>query len=120
MQALHKEHEDSTAHQSTCKCHSRVSLAKGCGESRDFYMGKLCYRVEKLVLPLKLILLIASHSSPSGSLLLNIGGARLITNAHTGFNTGVTVSQCHMNIITIWAGSRNSHPKDNVSGSPKN
>lgn len=52
MQALHKEHEDSTAHQSTCKCHSRVSLAKGCGESRDFYMGKLCYRVEKLVLPL--------------------------------------------------------------------
>ena len=49
-----------------------------------------------------------------------MGRARLPIDAHTGFDTGVAVPQHHMNITTTaWAGSRNSHPKDNVSGSPK-
>ena len=68
----------------------------------------------------KLTLPTPSHSSLSRSWLLNMGRARLPIDAHTGFDTGVAVPQHHMNITTTaWAGSRNSHPKDNVSGSPK-
>lgn len=68
----------------------------------------------------KLTLPTPSHSSPSHSLLLNVGRARLLTDAHTGFSAGVAVPQHHVNITTTaWAGSGNSHPKDNVSGPPK-
>lgn len=49
-----------------------------------------------------------------------MGRAKLVIDTHTGFDGGVAVPQHHMNItMTAWTGSRNSHPKDNVSGSPK-
>lgn len=68
----------------------------------------------------KLTLPTASHNSPSRSLLLNMAKARLLIDARIGFDAGAAAPQCHMNITTTtWAGSRNSHPKDNVSGSPK-